>query len=391
MIDSLYIAWRYLLFNPARSLTLVACITLVAFLPLSLQLLLDEAERSLRSRSVDTPLLAGAKGSALDLVMNSLYFDDQLPTTVSMGLVERLEQDGLAIPVPLYVRFKTRGFPIVGTTLDYFDFRGLTIGQGRLPALLGECILGSEVATQLGLKAGDHLVSTPENLFDLAGIYPLRMKVVGVLKPSHSEDDRAVFSDLKTTWVIQGLGHGHQDLARTDDPSVILDKSDSNVTANAKLLQYTEINSSNLNAFHFHGSPKAYPLSAVIAYPEDKRSETILRGRYVDSDKYQILVPSEVIDGLLENIFRIKQVLDTVVLIVGLATLLALVLVFTLSIRLRQREMETIFKLGCSRLTMVRLLAAEIAIVVLVSVALGGLLAGATTRFSDVLIRTLIA
>jgi len=368
----------------------LACITLVAFLPLSLQLLLDEAERSLQARSVDTPLLMGAKGSALDLAMNSLYFNDQPPELVSMRIVERLEQEGLAVPVPLYVRFTARGFPVVGTSLDYFDFRGLTVDRGRLPTLLGECVLGSEIALQLGLGPGDHLVSTPENPFDLAGIYPLRMKVVGVLSPSYSADDRAAFTDVKTTWVIQGLGHGHQDLTRTDDSSVILDKSSSNVTANAKLLQYTEINADNLNTFHFHGKPEAYPLSAVIAYPGDEKSATILRGRYVDSERYQIQVPSEVIDGLLENIFRIKRVLDTVVLIVGFATLLAVILVFALSIRLRQREMETIFKLGCGRLTMVRMLLAEITIVVLASIALGGLLALATTHFSDELVRMLI-
>lgn len=391
MRDDLYIAWRYILFNRARSLVLVACITLVAFLPLSLSLLLNEVERSLRTRAVDTPLLVGARGSALDLAMSSLYFDDQQPKTVSMALLEELEQDRRVMSVPLYVRFKARGFPVVGTTLDYMDLRGLSVRHGRLPALLGECVLGAEAAAKLGMGPGDHLVTTPENLFDLAGIYPLRMQVVGVLHPSHTADDRAVFTDLKTAWVIQGLGHGHQDLAQTEDPSVILDKRDSNVTANAKLVQYNEINADNMGSFHFHGKPDAYPLSAVILYPEDEKSATLLRGRYLDSERYQVLIPPEVIEGLLDNIFRIKRVLDTVVLIVGLATLLAVILVFALSIRLRQREMETIFKLGCGRLTMVRLLGAEIAIVALASLALGCLLALATSRFGDDLVRMLVA
>ncbi len=74
MIDSLYIAWRYVSFNKAKTATLVACITLIAFLPVSLELLLDESERQLMSRAVSTPLVVGVKGSALDLVMNTLYF-----------------------------------------------------------------------------------------------------------------------------------------------------------------------------------------------------------------------------------------------------------------------------------------------------------------------------
>jgi putative ABC transport system permease protein len=39
--------------------------------------------------------------------------------------------------------------------------------------------------------------------------------------------------------------------------------------------------------------------------------------------------------------------------------------VFALSVRLRQRELTTIFKLGCSRMTAVKLIAAEIVIIVL--------------------------
>ena len=48
--------------------------------------------------------------------------------------------------------------------------------------------------------------------WDLAGDYPLKMKVVGILAASNSADDGAVFVDLKTQWVIEGFGHGHQDL-----------------------------------------------------------------------------------------------------------------------------------------------------------------------------------
>ncbi len=70
------------------------------------------------------------------------------------------------------------------------------------------------------------------------------------------------------------------------------------------------------------------------------------------------------IDGLLQNIFRIKNVLDAVISVVALATILAVVLVFALSLRLRQKEIQTIFKLGCSRMTIVRLVAAEIILIV---------------------------
>jgi putative ABC transport system permease protein len=390
MFNSFYIAWQYIRFNRLKTLTLIACISLISFLPLSLELLLDESERQLISRADSTPLVIGSKGSSLDLVMNTLYFGDEIPELQTMEASDQVEDTGLALPIPIYVRFQARGNPIVGTTLDYFDFRSLKIAQGRQIALLGECVLGTKVADTLGLTPGDSLVSSPENLFDLAGIYPLKMKVVGVLATSHSPDDLAVFVDLKTAWVIQGLGHGHQDVTKLTDPTLVYKKTESNVSATAKLYHYTEITDKNIDSFHFHGNLSAYPITAVIAVPFDAKSGTILRGRYLNKlESRQAVKPAKVIDGLLQNIFRIKNVLDAVISVVSLATALAVLLVFSLSLRLRQREIETIFKLGCSRMTIARLIAAEILIIVAISAVLCAAGITAIDWYANVIVRML--
>jgi putative ABC transport system permease protein len=390
MIDSLYIAWKYISYNRIKTVVLIACITLITFLPFSLQLLLNESERQLMSRAVETPLVVGNKGSSLDLVMNTLYFGDDVPELMTMAASDRIADADLALPIPMYVRFKARGNPIVGTTLDYFEFRGLAIAQGRQLAVLGDCVLGAKVAESLGLKTGDSLVSSPESLFDLAGVYPLKMKVAGILKKSHTADDLAVFVDLKTAWVIQGLGHGHQDVTKLKDPTLVLKRTGSNVAATAKLFHYTEITENNMSSFHFHGSLAAYPISAVIAVPYDAKSGTILRGRYLSKEETQLIVkPEAVIDGLLQNIFRIKNVLDAVIAAVALATVLAVILVFALSLRLRQREIQTIFKIGCSRMTIAKLIAAEIMIIVFSSAVLCSIMMVGVRSVSNDLVRML--
>ncbi|CAB5097765.1 hypothetical protein D3OALGB2SA_1623 [Olavius algarvensis associated proteobacterium Delta 3] len=389
-MDSLYLAYRYITYNRIKTVVLVACITLIAFLPFALQLLLDESERQLMSRAVSTPLIVGAKGSALDLVMNSLYFGNERPETISMEAANRIWDSGLAMAIPMYTRFQARGFPIVGTAMDYFDFRNLRVASGRPLAVLGECVVGARAAEELNLEPGDHLISSPESLFDLAGVYPLKMKVVGIFDRTHTADDLAVFVDLKTAWVIQGLGHGHQDVIQLKDPTLVLKRSESNVAATAKLYHYTEISEKNIDSFHFHGNTEVYPISAVIAVPTDEKSGTILQGRYLSKEEtQQILRPANVIDGLLQNIFRIKNVLDAVVSVVTLATIMAIILVFALSLRLRQREIQTIFKIGCSRLTIAKLLAAEILIIVSSSAALCGAMLMVVHQFTHDLVRML--
>lgn len=390
MSSALYLAWKYLSFNKSRSATLIACITLIAVLPLSLNVLLDESERQLLSRAQVTPLLVGAKGSSLDLVMNSLYFDDEVPELISMQAVTFIRESRLAAPVPLYTRFRARGAPIVGTTLDYFTLRGLKILAGRPLVWLGDAVIGATVAARLGLKPGDSLLSSPETVFDIAGIYPLKMNVVGVFAPTGTSDDLAVFIDIKTSWIVEGLGHGHKDVTKTKDQSVLLTRTAGKVVANAKLVQFTEITSKNIGGFHFHGSPEKFPITAVIAVPNDTKSGTVLRGRYLNKNMtLQIVRPVTVIDGLLQNIFRVKNVLDAIIAIVGAATLLAIILVFALSLRLRQREIVTIFKLGCSRLTIARLLVAEILIIGLISALLSAIGLWVLDLYSSDLVRTL--
>jgi putative ABC transport system permease protein len=390
MMDSFYLAWKYLTYNRLKTFILVGCITIIAVLPLALEILLNESERQLALRAESSPLLIGAKGSALDLVMSSLYFGDEVPETITMKAAEEVFESNLAAPIPLYIRFKARDFPIIGTSLDYFDFRQLELAQGEIFVTIGQCVIGAEVAQKLNLKPGDHIVSSPETLFDIAGVYPLKMRITGVLAAKHSPDDLAVFVDIPTAWVIHGLGHGHEDVTKTTDSSIIYKKEKGNVAANAKLMQYTEITEENIDSFHLHGDPADFPLTAVLAVPYDEKSGTILQGRYLKNETpYQIVQPKEVIDTLMANIFKIRNVLDAVIMLVGTATLLALTLVFSLSLRLREREIDVIFKLGCSRATIARLLGAEILIIILVSSTVCAVLLGFVVHYDQMLVRNL--
>jgi len=388
--DSLYIAWRYLSFYRMRTGTLIAVVALIATIPAALAILSAEAERQLTARAAATPLLVGAPGSALDLTMNALYFRLQPPNLLAMAEADDIDASGLAYAIPLYVRFHARGAPIVGTAIDYFKLRGLRLARGRPFAVLGEAVLGSEAARRLGAGAGGAIVSSPENPFDLAGSYPLKMPVVGVLAPTGTPDDRAVFVDVRTTWIIEGLGHGHEDLARVRDSSVLLKREGGELVANAKLMQYAEIDRDNIDSFHFHGPQGGFPLTGAIAVARDGRAETILRGRYEDTAaRAQAVKPAGVMAGVIDDIFRVRDLIAGIVALVAAATVLALALVFNLSLRLREREMEVLFHIGAQRLTAVRLVAAEIALLLTAGLALAAIVSAALSVYRQPLVQWL--
>ncbi len=367
-MNALFLAYAYLRFHWSRSLVLVVVAALILFVPVATQILLSTSERALVARGKTTPLLLGSRGSELDLTMAALYFSEERPDPVPMGEVEAIWDSGLAMPIPLHSAFSSGGFRIVGTTLDYFDFRELSLSDGRGLSVLGDAVIGSEVAKALGKGVGDALVSAPENLFDLDGVYPLEMPIVGVLAPTNTPDDSAVFVDIKTAWVIQGIGHGHEDVVTAADI-----EAGTTALANAAVIQYQRITPENIESFHFHGSQNDFPATAAIVVPNDTRSATILKGRYLDTEgATQLIEPAIVIQRLVDRIFRIKTLLDVVTAIIAMAALAAIGLAVFLSYRLRAGEIATAVKLGARRGMVLRLLAAETVTLLLISGCIAG-------------------
>ena len=389
MKDSLYLAWRYVVHHRVKTGLLVSSLAVFIGLPLVLRELSSLIQQSLVARAQSTPLLLGKKGSSLDLVIEALYFETKAVEALTQADVEALNATALTRAIPIRTGLVARGQPVVGTSFGYFAFRGLQVAKGRMLATLGECVLGAEAAKTLGLAPGDTLLTAPSALFDLAGVYPLNLQVVGVLAQSHGPDDRGVFVDTKTAWVAEGLGHGHQDLqgAASD---VVLKREADTVIANAKLVQYNEITDENLESFHFHGDPSMYPVSAIIAVPNDNKAGTLLRGRFIDDPTRQLVRPREVVEGLNATIFRFERILEGIVLTVGLATALLFLLVMVLSWRLRSAELRTMTRLGCSQWKTAQILGSEVALMIGASVVLAALLAWFVAQNGDVLLRFLV-
>jgi putative ABC transport system permease protein len=380
-------SWIFCLsFNRGKTLVLVGSISLILFLPAGLHVLVEQGSETLTARAQATPLLLGPLGSAADVMLSSLYFKEPTLAPLTFAQVGRINDTGLARGIPLHMRYTVEEQRIVGTTLDYFDFRKLVLAQGRKMSLLGECVLGAQAARALNVRVGGAVISTPAGAFDVAGTFPLKMPVVGILKPIGNADDQAVFVDLKTSWVISGLAHGHMDVTRPDAESGVLKREEGNVVANASVLSYTEITPENMDSFHFHGNPDQFPVDAVIVVPQDRKAGILLRGRYQKEAGVQMLVPLTVIQELLDTVFVVRDYVVLAGVGVAGAAFMIMALVFALSIRLRKREIETIRKIGGARQRLTAILCTEIIIVVGAGIGLAALLTSIVSRCGNLLL-----
>jgi len=346
----LHLAWRYVAHYRARTALLALALGLTLALPLAVRNGVVIAQHELRARAEVTPLVLGAKGSALELTLNALYFRRRGVESIPAQQAQTIRSSGLAEAIPLYVRFHAQEAPIVGTSLDYFPFRKLSLKEGRMIGRLGDCVIGARLAQSRGLKVGGALYSSPEQLFDIAGVYPLKMRVTGILAPNHSADDDAAFVDVKTAWLIEGIAHGHDDVVK---PTEVLEKKEGNVAATNAVRMFSEVTDANFASFHFHGDATRFPLSAVLVVPRDAKAQALLLGRYQkSSDGTQLVRPEEEMDALMATLIQAEKLALVLLMALGLVVLLIAGLVFALSFKMRHREFATLEDIGVSHGTL---------------------------------------
>ena len=375
MRDSFYLAWQYLRHHRLITVVLIASITLIIFLPAALQVIVSNAETHFRGRADSTPLVVGPRGSALELVLGSVYFDKPCEDVMRLEQLRRIEDQALGQAIPIHCRFEARDCQIVGTTKDYLRLRDLRPALGKIWTMHGECVIGAGVADQLDVQVGDKIPVSTSTAFTLDNP-PLRLHVAGVLAAAETPDDGAIFVDLDTTWIIEGLGHGHLSGAKHGSPE-------------AKL--YTDITKENVGSIHFHGDRDKFPITAVIVTPATDKAQTILLGQYFSPDETaQIVRPRAVMDSLLERVVMIRSYMIAIIAVISLVTLFMMTLVIVLSIRLRRAELLTMSKIGCSRFTIASILGSQIIIIVAASFAIAATLALLTDTYGPELIRLLI-
>ena len=389
------LALRHLLFQRFRSCIIVACLTLVLVMPLTANVLLSKFQSGLLARGQSTPLLLGSRGSRVDLVLKSLYFDTDYSENIVKADSDELRDMGFGPVLPLHLRHRvlpadTRAAtlevedaPLVGTDPAYLQFRGLVPARGSPPLFIGDAVLGAGAATRMGLDIGDYLMTRPESAYNPDRSFQLKMPVVGVLAPTGTPDDEAAFTDIKTAWVVDGIGHGHEAVDRIDDPTLVeRDAATPSVSvATPKLARLREITPENRGDFHFHGDTGEYPVTAAILVPRDGKARTIALARYGDGGPSFLVEPTQVIEEVLGLVVRVKRFYDANLLLVTTSTVLFMALIITLSAQLRRDEMATLHRLGAPRGTVFWLQAWEILLLLLVSAVLATG-AGLAVRFA---------
>jgi len=204
------IAWKYLCGRWLASALTVVSVALGVSLILATFLLTRGIREGFIAGTTDYSLLVGAKSSPTQLVLGTIFRMDVATPNIPYTVYEQLQDDARverAVPVALGDAYQ--GLRYVATTADYFAAapwrrKTFTVAAGRFwsddppgqPTY--KALLGAAVAQRAGLRIGDAFYEGEE-----MAEYPLT--VVGILRPTHSADDRSIFFSLASFWEMNEI------------------------------------------------------------------------------------------------------------------------------------------------------------------------------------------
>jgi putative ABC transport system permease protein len=180
-------------------------------------------------------LIVGGKGGSLQLVLSTVYHIGQplypIPYTYYQKFLsggEFADVTELAVPMCLGDSYESPDgtlFRVVGTTPDMFDKIQYGTQRDGTPKVYEfepdgrnfqtdhffEAVVGSVAAAQSGLKLGDEI--NPTHGIGAEGHKHEGFNVVGILKPTGTANDRAVFINIEGFYLLEG----HASLPEDED------------------------------------------------------------------------------------------------------------------------------------------------------------------------------
>ncbi len=312
-------------------LTLLAVI-LASCLLLAVERLRHDAQESFAQSVSGTDLIVGARGSPLQLVLYAVFRLGDASNNIAWESYRKIAADpAVAWTIPLSLGDSHRGYPVLGTSSDYFRYfryglkTALVMADGR-PFTdrrddLFSAVLGAEVAQQLGYRLGQRIVLS-HGSGPLPGLEHANkpFTVVGILAPTGTPVDRTVHVGLAAIEAIHLDWQGGMPLPGVEIPPALVAKFD--------------LTPREITAFlvGLHQRTAVFGVQRKIAGFKDEPLQAALPGVVLDQLWHSL--------AFVENLLR---GLSWLILGLGLAGLLAVMLA---SLGERRRELAILRALG---------------------------------------------
>jgi putative ABC transport system permease protein len=353
---ALHSAW-----NRRFTLVLTVCsIALSTFMLLGTERLRTDLRGSFTSALSGTDLIVGARTGSVQLLLYSVFRIGSATNNMRWSSVQAIAaQRGVAWVIPLSLGDSHRGFPVLGTSTDYFslfrhgDRQALRMQDGRPFSDLFDAVLGAEVAARLGYRVGERIaLSHGSGELGLSEHADKPFVVAGILQPTGTPVDRTVHISLQAMEAL------HVDwFAGAPLPGTRIDADQ----ARAMQLQPKAVTAMLVG---LHNRAAVFSVQrSVNQFPDEP---------------LMAILPGVSLDELWDVIGTGEQALLLMSVLVALVSMAGLISVVLASLGERRRELAVLRAVGASPRSLLFLLTVEGVLVTACGIAAGILALAAT-------------
>ena len=327
----------------------------------------NAGENSFKRGTGNVQMLISKEPGPLPSVLNSMFYAQAPGNPITWAQFQQLKSSyPFAWAIPTQLGDSYQDAPVMGTDLSFFtSFQpaaGLSwsLQSGTYFEEPFQLVLGSDAAARLGLSLGDS-ISLEHGAPRTQGGHThdeFEFSVVGILEPTGTAHDRAMFTSLESSWILHAhdrreaiFGHGIVTIA--DD----LIEEDKKITA-----VYASL-----------GDRKAALVQVLSALGRDP--------------DWTVANPADTVGGLFSIVSNIDQVLLAMAIAVMLSSGVSILLALYNSMEQRRRQIAVLRVLGASRARVFGLVLTESAIIGL----LGGVLGLGIALIGGMLVSTALA
>ncbi len=220
--------WTIILRSLSSRLFSTATTVFTVAVPVALLLVLltmrESGRKAFERGSGDMHMLVTAEDSSLVAVLNGIFYANPPRRPLPLARYEQLaKQAPWAYAVPIQQGDSFLGQPVLATTPEFFTKFKPNPGEpwalrdGRFFEANFEVVLGAEAAARTRLRVGNviHLTHGTGSSRDGGHVHDeFDYKVVGILKPTGGSHDRALFTNLESSWLIHALDRLEKDHAK---------------------------------------------------------------------------------------------------------------------------------------------------------------------------------
>ncbi|WP_413558049.1 ABC transporter permease [Bdellovibrio sp. HCB209] len=341
----------------ATMLTVVSVALSVALL-LSVERAQRAAQEGFTQTISKTDLIVGARSGPLQLVLYTVFNLGNATHNVSFETYQDVKKNpAIEWTIPYSLGDSHRGYRVVGTNDDFFNhyhYRGdkkVELKSGKVLQGLWDVVIGSEVADKLNYELG-HSVVIAHGVTKGEGVlhHETRpFKVVGIMKPTGTPLDRAVYIGL------EGMEALHMDWHDGAAPSASKETPSSQI-------KIEDVKVHTITAF-FVGAKS--------------RIETLKLQRDINEYKNEPLlaiIPGATLSELWQGLSYVENVLRMISWMVLAVGFMGMLIALTTTLNERRREMAILRAVGASPRQILGLLVFESALLSMIGVISGMIL-----------------